>query len=98
MKRRRPLTPSQALMESAPGTARPPSWATSLFWKPSGPFRIRWLTIADTHFRRVGHLKNKMNENSAILIGRDGQEVEHQAARELCALIDEEAERLKDVF
>ncbi len=80
-------------MESAPGTARQPSWSANLLWKSSGPFNIRWLTIAETRFSRVGHLKNAYNENQAVLVARDGQEVEEQCGRDLCALIDEEDER-----
>jgi hypothetical protein len=82
-------------MESAPGTASPPSWTEGLLWKTSGAFRIRWITIAETRFSRVGHLKNSLNDDQAVLIARDGQEVEEKCGASLCALIDEEAERLR---
>ncbi|KAI9753885.1 MAG: hypothetical protein M4579_004961 [Chaenotheca gracillima] len=84
-----------ARMESAPGTAPIPSWAHDLLWKSSEPFRIRWITIAETRFSHVGHLKNAYNENQACLVARDGQEVEQGCAIELCHLIDEEADRGK---
>lgn len=80
-------------MESAPGKAPPPSWADGLYWKSSGPFYIKWLTIAETHFGKVGHLKNALNEYQAVLVARDGQEVEERCARDLCGLIDDEQER-----
>ena len=80
----------QARMESAPGMADPPSWTKGLLWKSSGPFHIRWITIADTRFSRVGHLKNMLNENQAVLVGRDGQEVDDRCGAALCELIDEE--------
>ncbi len=77
-------------MESLPGTAPNPSWTEGLLWKASGGFHIRWLTIADTRFSRVGHLKNPFNEHQAVLVGRDGQEVEAMCGEALCGLIDEE--------
>ena len=80
-------------MESAPGTAPTPAWCKELLWKSSGPFFIRWITIAETQFWRVGHLKNSFNENSPVLVGRDGQEVEAGCGIELCRLIDEEVDR-----
>lgn len=77
-------------MESAPGTAEAPSWSKGLLWKSSGPFHIRWITIAETRFSRVGHLKNALNEYQAVLVGRDGQEVDERCGAALCELIDEE--------
>lgn len=82
-------------MESVPGTAQTPPWAKGLLWKSSGPFRIRWITIADTRFSRVGHLKNPYNENQAVLIARDGQEVEERCGAALCDLIDDEADHMR---
>lgn len=81
-------------MESLPSSAIPqPSWARSLLWVTTPPFRIRWITIADTNFSRVGHIKNSLNEGQAVLVGRDGQEIEESAGLGLCECIDEEAER-----
>lgn len=42
----------------------------------------------------MGHIKNKLNENQPVLVGRDGQEIEEFAGEELLKLIDEEADRL----
>lgn len=44
----------------------------------------------ETRFSKVGHLKNALNEMAAVLVGRDGQEIEENCGRELCLLIDEE--------
>ncbi|KAL2350107.1 YTH domain-containing protein, partial [Cryomyces antarcticus] len=82
-----------ARMESPPGSAPTPTFVEKLFWSPSPPFYIRWLTVAETHFRKVGHLKNAYNENQAVLVGKDGQEIEEGCGMGLCELIDEEAER-----
>lgn len=77
-------------MESLPGTAPTPTWFNHLIWEATPPFNIRWITIAETRFNRVGHLKNSLNEGQAVLVGRDGQEIEGQCGRKLCELIDEE--------
>ena len=77
-------------MDSLPGDAPSPTWAKHLIWESSPPFRLRWITIAETRFSRVGHLKNSLNENQAVLVGRDGQEIEPECGRALCELIDEE--------
>ncbi|KAI9779663.1 MAG: hypothetical protein M1816_003451 [Peltula sp. TS41687] len=79
-----------ARMESAPGTADAPSWTKGLRWKHSGPFHIHWLNVSETRFNRVGHLRNVLNDNHAVLVGRDGQEVEESCGAALCELIDEE--------
>lgn len=79
-------------MESRPGAPgiRTPSWAEELVWEPSPPFKIRWITINETRFRYVGHLKNSFNEDSPVLVGRDGQEIEPQCGQSLCEIITDE--------
>ena len=79
-------------MESRPGASGvpKPSWAKDLTWQPSPPFRIRWITVKDTRFRYVGHLKNSFNEDEPVLVGRDGQEIEPECGMSLCELIDNE--------
>lgn len=79
-------------MTSAPSEDNPPpSWSKPLIWKASPPFHIRWIIINDTPFNRTGHLKNALNEEQAVLVGKDGQEIEPSCGRALCELIDEEA-------
>lgn len=85
-----------ARMETLPGTAKAPVWAEDLHWKTSPPFRIRWITIAETHFRLVGHLKNSYNDGQAVLVGRDGQEIEAHCGAELCRLIGEQSQFDRD--
>lgn len=77
-------------MTSLPGTAPTPTWAKELIWEATPPFHIQWITIAETRFNRVGHLKNSLNEMQAVLVGRDGQEIEGECGRALCELIDDE--------
>jgi hypothetical protein len=81
-------------MESLPGTAPQPEWVKDLRWPSSPPFYIRWFTVAETRFSRVGHLKNLLNEGQAVLVGRDGQEIDEQCGRALCELIDDEKARV----
>ncbi|KAL8917120.1 MAG: hypothetical protein Q9208_008159 [Pyrenodesmia sp. 3 TL-2023] len=82
----------QARMQSLPSSDIPaPEWQKQLLWASTDPFRIRWITIAPTRFHSVGHLKNAFNDGQAVLIGRDGQEIEPECGRALCELIDEAA-------
>ena len=78
-------------MESLPGVAPQPSWVKNLRWPSSPPFYIRWITTAETRFNRIGHLKNALNEGQAVLVGRDGQEIEEGCGAALCEAIDEES-------
>ncbi|KAL8828463.1 MAG: hypothetical protein Q9170_006592 [Blastenia crenularia] len=81
-----------ARMQSLPSPDIPaPEWQKALLWPSTDPFRIEWITVAETRFHCVGHLKNALNEGQAVLIGRDGQEIEEKCGRELCELVDEAA-------
>jgi hypothetical protein len=40
----------------------------------------------------VHHLKNSLNENMAVLVAKDGQEVEERCGADLLKCIDEEFE------
>lgn len=76
-------------MLSLPSPSIPaPSWQRALLWASTDPFRIQWITVAETRFNRVGHLKNACNEGQAVLVGRDGQEIEPVCGRRLCEMID----------
>lgn len=39
-------------------------------------------------FSKVAHLKNALNEDQPVLIGRDGQEIEAECGRGLVGVID----------
>ncbi len=79
-------------MTSAPSEDNPPpAWSKPLIWKASPPFHIRWIVINETPFNRTGHLKNALNEDQAVLVGKDGQEIEPSCGQALCELLDEEA-------
>ncbi|KAL9602058.1 MAG: hypothetical protein Q9179_002668 [Wetmoreana sp. 5 TL-2023] len=81
-----------ARMQSLPSADIPaPTWQKALRWSTTDPFRIQWISITETRFNRIGHLKNALNEGEAVLVGRDGQEIEEECGRRLCELIDEEA-------
>jgi hypothetical protein len=55
---------------------------------------VRWLTVASTRFSKVGHLKNKLNGGLAVLVGKDGQEIEERCGADLIKLIDDEADHV----
>lgn len=78
-------------MESLPGSVEVPAWQRSINWESTGAFKVRWLVICATKFGRIGHLKNSLNDNQAVLIGKDGQEIEENCGAKLIELIDEEA-------
>ncbi|KAL9594924.1 MAG: hypothetical protein Q9219_006755 [cf. Caloplaca sp. 3 TL-2023] len=81
-----------ARMQTLPSPEIPaPGWQKALLWSSTDPFRIKWITVAETRFQLVGHLKNALNEGQAVLVGRDGQEIEGECGRALCELIDETA-------
>lgn len=86
-----------ARMESLPGTVEIPKWQESINWESAGAFKVKWLVICSTRFHRIGHLKNAFNDNQAVLIGKDGQEIEENCGAGLIELIDDEArEALKN--
>lgn len=79
-------------MESLPGSISPPKWQRSINWESAGAFRVKWLVVCTTRFHRIGHLKNALNDGLAVLIGKDGQEIEEGCGRSLVGLIDEEVD------
>ncbi|KAI9814606.1 MAG: hypothetical protein M1827_003162 [Pycnora praestabilis] len=58
-------------------------------------FKINWITIAETRYSCVGHLKNALNKNQLVFVGRDGQEIERECGSSPCEIIDEEDARMK---
>ncbi|KAH6723959.1 YT521-B-like domain-containing protein [Leptodontidium sp. MPI-SDFR-AT-0119] len=80
-----------ARMESVPGSVEVPEWQRAINWESAGAFKVRWLVVCSTRFHRIGHLKNALNDNLAVLIGKDGQEIEENCGAGLIELIDEEA-------
>ncbi|TVY36828.1 Zinc finger CCCH domain-containing protein [Lachnellula subtilissima] len=79
-----------ARMESLPGSVQRPAWQESINWESAGAFKVKWMVVCSTKFRRIGHLKNALNEDQAVLIGKDGQEIEENCGLGLIELIHEE--------
>eukprot|EP00898_Chlorokybus_atmophyticus_P004558 jgi/Chlat1/5102/Chrsp33S05101 len=50
-------------------------------------FSVRWLKLCELPFQDTRHLRNAFNEDQQIKVGRDTQEMEPEAARELTALL-----------
>jgi YTH domain-containing protein 1 len=81
-----------ARMQGLPGErgVAQPSWVKNLHWPTTEPFRIKWIVKEETPYRAVGNLKNPLNENLAIFVGRDGQEIPEKLGRQLSEIIDED--------
>ncbi|KAK6610735.1 hypothetical protein H4I96_02333 [Botrytis cinerea] len=77
-----------------PGAIQIPSWQNSINWESAGAFRVRWLVVCNVRFGKIGHLRNGLNDNLPVLIGKDGQEVEEGCGRGLCECLDGEVEEV----
>ena len=49
-----------------------------------GVFKIDWLCRRDLSFVKTGAIYNPLNDNKPVKIGRDGQEVDADAGKQLC--------------
>lgn len=56
---------------------------SGIHWETTHPFRLEWLSTTEVEFYRIGHLKNSLNENQPVLVGKDGQEIEDECGRQL---------------
>ena len=81
-----------ARMQGLPGErgVPQPSWVKNLHWPTTDPFRLKWIVKEETPYRAVGNLKNPLNENLAVFVGRDGQEIPEKLGLQLCDIIDED--------
>ena len=70
----------------------PPKWQTSIHWSTTLPFRVHWIVKCWTPFSRVGGLKNSLNENLPVLVGKDGQEIEEGCGWDLVRVLQDEVE------
>ena len=75
-------------MSSTPSPDTPrPKWMNGIHWNTSNPFRVEWQSKGAVPFRLIGHLKNSLNEGQAVLVGKDGQEVEEECGRQLVSAL-----------
>lgn len=81
-----------ARMQGLPGErgVEQPSWVKNLHWPTTEPFRIKWIVKEETPYRAVGNIKNPLNENLAVFVGRDGQEIPEKLGLQLSEIIDED--------
>ncbi|KAL2266183.1 hypothetical protein VTJ83DRAFT_5535 [Remersonia thermophila] len=78
-----------ARMTSAPSPDTPkPSFAKNIHWDTSDAFRVEWLSKTSVDFWRVGHLKNALNDNEPVLVGKDGQEIEPECGADLLRIME----------
>ncbi|CRG99831.1 YTH domain-containing protein, putative [Plasmodium relictum] len=79
-----------AIMQSKPGESKNKN---VYFYYDNKIFRgknfdIQWIRVVDVHFQEVSNLKNSLNENKPIKVGRDGQEIEQSAGVKLCEIFE----------
>lgn len=76
-------------MTSAPSPYTPePRWLKRLNFDISAPFYVEWFCKTEMPFSIVHHLCNSLNEDSSVIVGKDGQEIEEGCARELIKEMD----------
>ncbi|CXI01412.1 YTH domain-containing protein, putative [Plasmodium berghei] len=85
-----------AIMRSKPGESKN---SNVYFYYDDKIFRgknfdIQWIRIVDVFFHEVTHLKNSLNDNKLIKVGRDGQEIEQMAGMKLCDIFEAKFERM----
>lgn len=82
-------------MTSEPNTSlTKPAFCSELNFVSSPAFTLEWFTTMPLYFHHVRHIKNTMNLDdsgvpSAVVVGRDGQEIEPLAGRALCEILDD---------
>ncbi|KAI5276546.1 hypothetical protein E4T47_00748 [Aureobasidium subglaciale] len=92
----------KALMTSPPLPTVPlPHFCRKLKWPTSPPFKICWLCTMPVHFKFIGHPKNTMNlrddgEPHAVLVGKDGQEVNPSAGHGVVEILKQRDEEAKE--
>ncbi|SBT79375.1 YTH domain-containing protein, putative [Plasmodium malariae] len=60
-------------------------------------FDIQWIRVVDVAFQEVSHLKNSLNENKPIKVGRDGQEIEQIAGIKLCEIFEAKFVKINNI-
>ena len=85
-------------MASTPSADTPrPKWMSGIHWETSPPFRVEWLSTTVVEFYRIGHLKNSLNEGHAVVVAKDGQEIEEECGRQLLENMERVAEMKYDM-
>ena len=82
-----------ARMQCLPGDpgVTDPTWRKHLHWPTTKPFKIRWITKGDSAYRVAGNLRNPLNDDSLVFVGRDGQEIPDRVGVDLCEALDQDA-------
>lgn len=76
-------------MATAPSPDTPRStWMKGFHWETTRSFRVEWINTVMTGFSYVHHLRNSLNEDLSVIVGRDCQEIEEECARKLIAEMD----------
>ncbi|KLU88532.1 hypothetical protein MAPG_07517 [Magnaporthiopsis poae ATCC 64411] len=70
-----------------PGIAQP-DWEDMAGRRTSPPFRVEWLGTTPVTSRQVRYLRNPLNENLSVLVGRDGQEIAEKTGVALLRMME----------
>ncbi|KAI1077272.1 YT521-B-like domain-containing protein [Whalleya microplaca] len=83
-----------AVMKSLPSTdVRRPKWWDDIKWKITEPFEIDWISKMYCEDIHVKHIPNSLNSNLPCSRGRDCQEIEERAGRQMVAILESQAVR-----
>ncbi|KAL8418524.1 hypothetical protein RB594_001934 [Gaeumannomyces avenae] len=66
----------------------PPNWVDINERRLSPPFRIQWLSTTAILFKHIKHLRNPLNKNLSVQIGKDGQEIAESTGLALLDLME----------
>ncbi|KAL8392596.1 hypothetical protein RB595_002695 [Gaeumannomyces hyphopodioides] len=78
-----------ARMCGTPDTAiDQPNWIGINERRTSPPFRVEWLNTTPIVFKHAKHLRNPLNKNLSVQIGKDGQEVAESTGAALVDLME----------
>lgn len=69
-------------------TPRRPDWEDMAGRRTSPPFRVKWLGTTPITSGRVRYLRNPLNENLSVLVGRDGQEIAEKTGVALLRMME----------
>ncbi|KAJ6438954.1 artemis protein [Purpureocillium lavendulum] len=78
-----------ARMTSAPDKSiRKPSWIANInLTAVTPPFRVEWIVKSEVDFDRFADIQNPLNEDRAVVVGRDGQEYPSDVGRTMLAIM-----------
>jgi YT521-B-like domain len=78
---------NKAIMESLPGQVAKPSWVKSIHWPTSPAFRVKWIAVGHVEYDQVHKIHNSLMNGKPVTVGRDCQEIDEDAGKQLCGYL-----------